>query len=205
MIYLNYEVWHWRFAMRYLRLALILFTLMAAFCASTAQAALMAYTYTGNNFNSINGTGITTSDFLSGTIIVDCGLIGGAGDCASLPFANYIPAMTSFSFSGGGVTIDNSTSFLLSGKFSTDATGMIIGWNIVSQNAAPYFLTISAPSCYTFFDSCDEFVTLDGTGYILDDPGTWIASAVPIPGALPLFVSALIGLGFVTRGKLHNP
>jgi hypothetical protein len=191
--------------MRHLTLALMLFALMAAFGPSKAQAALVAYTYTGNSFNTISGTGITTSDFLSGSIIVDCGLLGGAGDCASLPLANYIPAITYFSFSGAGVTIGDSTSFLLVGMFSTDATGMIIDWNIVSQNAVPSFVTISGPSCYTFYMSCDQLSTLDGTGYTFNDSGAWNASVVPIPGALQLFVSALIGLGFVTRSKLHNP
>jgi hypothetical protein len=201
--YLNNEMWRWSIAMHPLRLVLIFFTLMATFCASNAQSALVAYAYTGNNFNSISGTGITTSDFLSGTIIVDCGLLGGAGDCASLPFADYIPAITNFSFSSAGVTIDESTTFLVSGKFSTDDAGMIIDWNIVSNNTVPSFITISFPSCYTFFDSCDDFSTLDGDGIIFNDPGVWSTSAVPIPGALPLFISALIGLGFLTRGKLH--
>jgi hypothetical protein len=192
--------------MRHLRLALMLSILMAAFGATKAQAALVAYTYTGNTFNTISGTGVTTSDFLSGTITVDCGVLGGTGDCSSLPFADYISAVTNFSFSGAGVTVDDSTSYLLVGMFSTDATGIIIDWNIQSYNYVPSFLTISGPSCYTFYDSCDELTTLDGAGYTFDDPGPWSASAVPIPGALSLFVSALIGLGLVTtRIKLHNP
>ena len=185
--------------MRHLKLVLMLFTLMAAFCASTAQAALVAYTYTGNNFNSISGTGITTSDLLSGSIIVDCGLLGGGGDCTSLPLANYIPAITNFSFSGAGVTIDDSTSFLLVGMFSTDATGMIIDWNIQSQNAVPSFATISGPSCYTFYDSCDQLSILDGTGFTFDDPGTWSTTVVPIPAAVWLFGSGLLVLFGISR------
>jgi len=187
--------------MRHTRFALMLFTLMAAFGAPKAQAALVAYTYTGNNFNTISGAGITTADFLSGSIIVDCGLLGGAGDCASLPLANYIPAIMNFSFSGAGITIDDSTSFLLAGMFSTDATGMIVDWNIQSQNAVPSFATISGPSCYTFYDSCDQLSTLNGTGYTFDDPGAWSATIVPIPAAVWLFVSGLLGLVGVARRK----
>jgi len=90
--------------------------------------ATRTYEYTGANFNVISGTRFQSTDSLTGSFTVDCGLAGGAGDCTSLPFADYTPAVTSCSFTASGspdltITCDDALpGYDLS--FQTDANGV---------------------------------------------------------------------------------
>ena len=72
--------------------------------AGTANATLITkiYDYDGNTFTDATGDFVGSS--VTGWFTIECPAIG-AGDCSSLPIANYASDVTSFSFSAGTLTI----------------------------------------------------------------------------------------------------
>ncbi len=83
--------------MRYLStLATLLVGLVLA---STANAELYNYVYTGNSFTSASGD-YSTSDFVSGNFTVDL-----PSNNAGLPFEDHVSDVNSFSFSDGVRTL----------------------------------------------------------------------------------------------------
>ena len=172
-------------------------TAFAIFCVmmSVAQAST-TYSYVGNNYNAFVGPpfDFDSSMRVSGSFTVD-------EDLSSLldrPLTEDL-SVASFSFFDGVTTYTKANS-AFDVIFATNSMGNITSWNVSS--------IISGASQFVFFTTDSEdtglFFHADGTvsnGSISDAPGSWTTSTTPLPAALPLFASGLIGLGYAARRK----
>jgi hypothetical protein len=98
--------------MRRTIVSLALFAMMTAFGASKAHAVYLTYSYTGNNFIHFDNAPQFENPFgpqdrITGSFTIDCGALGGGGDCSSLPYSDYASAVTSWSFTAGPYTLDS--------------------------------------------------------------------------------------------------
>ena len=162
-----------------------------------AQAALVTYTYTGlgytDLFHGSSGTAYTTSDSISGYLIIDD---------SQMNDLEVLQQVTpdSYSFSDGVQTFSNTipmqfTSFW----FQTDSDGIIGSWEVkMIENSVDVM-----ESCNTHGGICNTGGFSDYVKNAFESawnitPGAWSGPAVvPIPAAVWLFGSALAGLGFV--------
>jgi hypothetical protein len=173
--------------MRRTIVTLALFAMITAFGASKAHAVLLTYTYTGNNFTDAEAP-FTTNDNVTGYFTIDCGLLGGAGDCASLPRSQYYSAVLSWSFTVDGFTLDSSPavpgSRILSSKFSTDAGANIIDWDISASTLPPDLLLELGIDLNNSVILTPDYVNLQAPTTALayaDQPGRWNVSEASIP------------------------
>jgi hypothetical protein len=157
--------------------------------ASFANASSVTYTYTGNPFTTIDAPDSCPSQ---------CSIDGSVTFAQALPanlnsMATFTPL--SYSFTDGLITItqNNAATGSVFDYFQTDASGMIIGWDIFlesANNQALITTTLGTP-----LDLSADFNTF-GDGFNTDEPGTWTSSAsvVPEPESIVLFSSGLAGL-----------
>ena len=153
-----------------------------------AQATLMkTYTYTGNTFTSGGGS-TSPSDFIAGSFTIDCGLLGGAGDCSSLAFQDYTSAVTGFSFSAAGATFDAANVVSQQFSFATDPSSDIISWDIdLFGPPIDGLFTQSISTAQDRFRSGSDFAQ------VTNNPGTWTVSAASVPEP-PTLAILLVGL-----------
>jgi hypothetical protein len=107
---------------------------------------------------------------------------------------------TSFTMSDGVQTINTANSVTSIFQFSTDSSGKIAEWDILSQSVSGQ---IASALIVSAADSGQVFAT--GFGQNNNSPGTWTVSQTPLPAALPLFATGLgaMGLfGWARSGKL---
>ncbi|MDA0260645.1 MAG: VPLPA-CTERM sorting domain-containing protein [Proteobacteria bacterium] len=178
-----------------------------------SASAAVTYTYTGSNFNVFSGSTYDGSMFVSGYIELDDFL------APNLFKENINP--TFYSFSDGVNTISKGDHVPGFGgdifEFDTDDTGTITKWDVtVFRQTLPgsglgdIEEGIRTENNYRGFvlggeiidqgrrgvctvvesDGCSMFSV--STGEIQGNPGTW--SVVPIPAALPLLGSVLLGI-----------
>ncbi len=171
-----------------------------------AQAAPITYTYTGNTLVTLG-----TND--PRTYVITVSLTFSAALASSLPYGDVSPI--NYAISDGWATITETTpnyDFLI--RVSTDATGAINKWNILTQapfadNTQNHISTqetsgvccsnlISDFSFYCFTVTEPNSCAGRG-GHLLNSPGTWSARVVPVPAALWLLGSALGVLGVMRR------
>ena len=153
------------------------------------------YTYTGNDFTFFNAP-YTGSDSVTGSVTF-------ASALSSVGSFHGFTA-TAFSFSDGVQTITDATPGVGSTfDFKTDASGTIIGWEIVvdiGSVLADNITTQNGPA--GIFDS-GEINNDNSSGTIFRDPGTWVSSlsstSVPEPATISLFCAGLAGLGMMRR------
>ena len=167
------------------------FRVPALLAASALALPLMAadtvYTYTGQNFTTLIGGGsYALTDSVTGWFTVASPLT------ANIPSSLIIPA--AYSFSDGVQTLSSSSPSLTSQfRVGTDGIGDITNWSIsVSWSTVNEIYTTSVGGV-----SQDEGFMGAAEGLIGQHPGTWVestASAVPEPGTLILFASALLGM-----------
>ncbi len=155
--------------------------------AGLAARADTTYTYTGNDFTTVEGP-YTTSDSVSGSFTVASPL----GD--NLSNFGFLP--TSFSFTDGVQTLTNSDASL--GSFFyvwTGGSGNVTSWNfgIPGPDLSGGIFTAATPSHYRtdsggFSDS--------GMGVNFYNPGTWSvqSSVTPEPGSWMLLGTGMLGL-----------
>jgi hypothetical protein len=190
----------------------------------SAQAAPVRYEYLGQEFTDFNdapevagsyGAGMRVSGYfvLSDALAADTGAVIAIAD------------MQDFSFTDGRNTItETQTSLPTSIFLQTDAAGNIFRWDInvgtsfdQPQPSGDQSWNIwsrtnfdgSNATDYASTDVCTSFggteerpciSSYSDTALILQGtPGTWTATAVPIPAAVWLFGSALAGLGWMRR------
>jgi len=186
---------------------------------STTSYASTIYTYTGNSFNEFSSpSSYDGSMSITATIELDSAL------GFSLDEQYFTPA--SFSINDGVNTITDQNATYTQISFSTDSSGGITGWRVYTSIGLDTFDTIGeqAPFMFTQYNNQSYFDRDAGNIYTCTDSviscaidaendygridfaqGEWVVtevSAVPIPAAVWLFGSGLIGLaGFARRKK----
>lgn len=187
-------------------------------CAFSVNASV-TYSYSGNNFVDISDSSLllgaySTSDALSVSFTVDSLLSGVT--------ATITPE--SFVITDGRTTFTDAD-VLYSTQFSiwTDAAGEITNWDIIINEYNGFasvpldeqgskMRTVSLDSSGSFQDigflfECTIGTTTSCSGGQQDNasvngnPGTWTVSTVPIPAAVWLFGSGLLGLVGLARRK----
>jgi hypothetical protein len=157
-----------------------------------AGKADVTYTYTGNPFNQFGG---------SATCPPECNFSGfftvAASLGANVSGVGFIPL--DFSFTDGSTTITkaDATSFSFGG-FSTDASGIITGWNMGFNGML--FSGTNPPGCL----GCrvvDGSFTLTQFAEVNDNPGVWTltTTATPEPSSFLLLTSGLIAVGCLLK------
>lgn len=175
------------------------------FTVANTVSASAVYQYTSNTYESTSSPYTTSMNILA-TI-----------ELASLLSPNLTDERvtpTSYSIFDGIKTIDQSNADLTKFSFSTDSNGDIIDWAVTVQDTqvigdpgGNIFTSLLAPGAsidganiYECFDeSCSSFT---GAGSAVSHvPGTWTVTAVPIPAAVWLFGSGLLGLVGISRRR----
>ena len=172
------------------------------------------YSYSGNNFDSFSlHSTYTTEMAVTGTIELASPLPSGA---------SVFVTPLSFSFSDGQTTITNFNATDSTFEFHTDVSGSITDWTVSVRNdrwfdqvgdtlAVIYSSTTDISvgnSDLGSFQTCTTLV-MGGTGEICVRDANWGEnqtlqgswSVVPVPGAVWLFGSGLIGLIGIARRK----
>ena len=147
------------------------------------------YSYTSNPYEVVRGS-YDTETVLTAQFTL-------ANELA--PNLNYqLFTPLSFSFSDKFMTITDSSSFLSQQYFevSTDSAGLITSWVMYATESTPTEYIGGSTSTRE-----DESWKGTGSGYVLYKPNMWSVASVPIPGAVWLFGSGLIGLIGVARRK----
>ena len=186
-------------------------TLAVAFILTAPLRADTTYTYTGNDFTTITGAGLTTSDSVTGSFTLASAL----GD--NLNGNNIAASTLSFSFTDGPDTITNSTPGVDTCNCSpvidiwTDGSGNIVNWDVAvtvgelgSETilTQDYFAGIFTGTLIRDLGNLDN--TGDNTAENLGDAGTWTTgstSATPEPGSLWLLGAGLAALTGAIRRK----
>jgi len=153
---------------------------------SSVNASLFTYHYTGNTYDHIAVSPYNSSMTISGTLTFDLASI------TDLAFVNRAADITSFSLFDGVDTIDKFNSTVDYAAFSTDSSGAISIWDfqVGSLPSGYYWGWMSESPC---FDSVLESGGVKACSN--QGAGTFTGpSAVPVPAAIWLFGSALIGL-----------
>jgi len=169
------------------------------------------YTYKGNDFTTVTGTGLTTSDSVTGSFTLASPL------GVNLNGGNVAASALSFSFTDGPDTITNSTPGVDSCNCSptidiwTDGSGNIINWDIgltvgnlgsetiLSQD---YFAGIFTGTLIRDSGNLDN--SGNNTASNSGEAGTWTASsssAAPEPGSIWLLGAGLAALTGAVRWK----
>lgn len=187
-------------------------------------AASVVYSYTGNPFLGppyTTDAPYTDSMFVTATLVLAQPLPSNIGD----PWTPQPVTLTAFSISDGIYTItDGVDGAVVSASFTTDDAGGITNWNFGATAIFPsatvgvdkvYISSDKSPITDDNFDSASittcEARGADGScirpigevraysGYIL---GSWTVTEVPIPAAVWLFGSGLLGLVGAARRKV---
>ena len=182
---------------------------LLAFGPAQSASADTIYTYVGNPF---------TTFTIHNTFAEPFSCLNGVGECeitGSFTLAQPLPpnipisaplsvAPTSWAFTDGvnvytSLTIPDSARFF---RFTTDASGLPLGWSVNAFSGSTSFLTqnILTGGC-TFAPSapCDRIDSIVSMAIVLSNPGTWSATnssttSVAEPPAILLLGMGLLGL-----------
>ncbi len=186
---------------------------------SASAKADTVYTYTGTPYTSCIASYACNGTTPSLTVTLDLGgaLAGG------LTNADISGSINAFSFSDGiDVSITNTNATASEFFVSTDASGNIIGWDLIAAEncyagfdcfESGYGGNLAETSGGNFPSQDDTFNNIPGpTGPIilgggdnLNAPGQWSTTTpTPEPSTLLLLSSGLVGLGFAKRKVFQN-
>jgi len=178
---------------------------------STVTAAIVNYQYTGNTYTEIFllGEPYESTMRVTGTFTVASPLEGHSGEFTPL----------SWSFNDGVHTLTSAEHFLSNARMTTDSEGMPTSWGISVLDLNPPYddrdilntISTGSRSTGTGVDQARLLICIEfegvcgfepiGSGLSEDVPGSWEVSAIPIPAAVWLFGSGLIGLVGMARRK----
>ena len=181
---------------------------------SSASYGAVTYVYTGNPFDTFSlPTSYDASMSVSATITLDSPLL------PNMPLTVVTPI--SYTVTDGISVISPVNATFSTFIFSTDAAANIAAWDIRAQDNTPYeasgdkqrtVLSINTqnPQDVGIINTCVVFNTFAGScGFITSDnakvfdaSGSWEA-VVPVPAAIWLFGSGLLGLIGVARRKVR--
>ena len=161
---------------------------------SPVNAAIFTYEYTGQNYNLFLSSPYDNSMTITGSFSFDL------ATSLNLDFGSHLADITAFTIFDGVQTYDNSNSNFNLLFFSTDASGGIATWRMqweIDGSGSPLAGIRSFNGCY------DYVVLQTTTACSVNGAGAFTGpSAVPVPAAIWLFGTALIGLvGFSKRRK----
>jgi len=177
------------------------------------SVASVVYTYTGNLFDTVDNSGAFYDTTMSVT-----GTVQLASELGTNLNGQSVSPL-SFSFKDGVNTATHANAATQTFIFWTDGAGLITAWDIllktddtVWQTGEPNseYAGIATRSGAMFVNDTDQGIIAmrDSSGFntnyfgaVSDAAGTWEVSAVPIPPAVWLFGSGLIGLIGVARRK----
>lgn len=182
----------------------------------SANAAVVRYSYTGNNFNDLFDETpplgkYTASDHVSVVFTTSAPL------ASNLHYFNLSSLMLTGSISDNRRTHELNLAIGGSGLVSTNDSGDITHWEFswndgfmgdVGDQRSDISTFHSASSaadagwireCYSSI-SCELFNKGD-SGHVTRNPGTWTVSTVPLPAAAWLFGSAILGLVGIKRKR----
>jgi len=181
---------------------LAIFGLLAAATLSTpAHAAFVTYDYAGAPFTYSSSTSFGNN--ISGSVTFD-----------GTVTANYTGTVgykdiTSYQFSAGTASVSSpsATLYYYNGSPAypsfTFSKGAVVAWAFSATNPQGTELTTQSVTIDGYPIAYDQVLNGDDTSLNTDAPGSWSVgsvSAVPLPGALPMFGAALIGMvGLATR------
>jgi len=178
---------------------------------SSAAMAAIVYQYTGNNYEPgfilDPGNPYTASMQITGSFTVDAPLVNFSGD--------LIPISKNWTFSDGFHTFTDTDNVLWRADMTTDSSGNPVSWDIgmLDHDTIPvldeYLQSLRTRSNSSLeYDTARINIYVDCIGFNCwqlvayaesSIPGTW--QVVPIPPALYLFGSGLIGLVGVARKR----
>jgi hypothetical protein len=168
---------------------------------SSANAAIYTYDYTGQTFGFIANSPYDSSMTITASVSFDLVAV------TNLSVTDRKASLASYSIFDGVQTYNSSNSTFNRATFGTDATGTMFGWDFL-LSPGPTFNFNSGLGFRT--TACFDYVRVSGSGTLAcsnqvagDFTGpTAVPSAVPVPAAVWLFGTALIGLvGFGKRRK----
>jgi hypothetical protein len=186
---------------------------MLSTVASLSASASVVYNYVGNSFNIFDpvagvpgaGSAYNSSDKVTVSVVLSTAL--------NADFSGQVTP-TAFSISDGRQTFteaDVGTNVTTFFYFITDMSASIIGWDslflvettIVGNDGID---TINDVPFNQMNSDDATWLQVLGGGHIVNDPGSWTpsVSATPLPGALPLFGSAM-GLGYLWIRRKRSP
>jgi hypothetical protein len=166
--------------------------------ASQTVRADFVYTYTGNDFNNVDGSTFSKNDSITGSLTFKTALGANIDTVFLMPIA--------FSFSDGVATISNDTpGNQLQLIIQTNSSAAISGWNIAVFKDSPdgdfeHEIVTLSTNGVDGVDSGTDF-TNNHTGSNFN-PGTWslaqIASPVPEPSTWAMMILGFAGIGVMT-------
>lgn len=178
----------------------LLVALTVAFFSTASAKANVIYTYTGNDFTSVNAP-YTTNDKITGTLVFLWGLAPNLDDVT-----DEIPL--SFSFSDGQQTLDSENAVIVGSiSISTNALGNITQWYIelwgdVPGNMSAELITENLGG--NMFDTSTPDIDADPFGSNQDKAGSWTMT-VPEPSTVYLLGAGLLGLAFLGWRRRETP
>ncbi len=180
--------------------------------AGTVNASVI-YDYAGNEFAFVFGT-VAAGDNLTGFVEFSS---------VPTPSETFKTDITSFSFTGGALTLADTTPGLLSAfSFNFDINLEIITWGLAlilddttfvprirTCSTLGVSLIITNVVCFPSSEF-DDAISDGNEGFVGADAGTWTrrVASVPEPASLPLFLVALAALALLQRltrpGRAHD-
>ncbi len=188
---------------RLVRVAAAAVAITALFSSGSARASVV-YEYLGDHFETASGT-FSTTDRITGFV-----------EFATAPTSGEIDKsdVSAFSFTAGLLTIDSTNDQASGFSFNFDTAFDIVNWGVVVIGMSGTANRPLIRSCVVPFVSIivnglnfcptgsffEEAIGIDssmGRGANTGLAGEWTLAPVPVPAALPLFLSALAGLGLM--------
>ena len=179
------------------RFILISLALLGMSMPMSAHATIFTYDYTGQTYD------FTANTPYNSTITITASLSFDLTTILNLPSSDRKADLTSYTVFDGVQVLTAANSTVAEATFGTDPTGAITSWEMrwLFGPGTAYTGMRSSNGCYDFV------VNVNGAGQVLDacsnqGLGTFTGpSAVPVPAAIWLFGTALIGLIGVGKRK----
>ena len=180
--------------------------------AASSQAGAVTYQYTGNTlpsaFDIYTGNPLPPGNYhVTGTADLNCGGPCYAGNYIEggnlisftlTAFDSFNNVVLSMSNADAGYTNDGFVNYL-----KLNGSGVVTNWNILIDSPAgtPNIVTAGNDNVNPFSGTSEGFVIGSAAYYSNDSPGSWNASATPLPAALPMFATGLGVMGWLAKRR----